>query len=283
MLSQPYLEIRNARGLTVGRPAVEFVRRSAAALAGSLLLLATGVLCWRSMAGALNSPLEPVPLLVVGVATIAGAATVRACWGRGSARLNRLLAAGLSATVLVVGVVLSLPGSSTVGLVAFWCLLIAGECWAWLPLKGLPSIWRASSAAKLPRPTTGRKIRVDSAEVPLPHVADVLAEIPNRDVTQQLVRSRAIDGSEELAGWVRVGLTPGQRLASVHLAFCPPFPRTPELSVEQLEGPAGKLKTVQLLPYGTRFDLKLAHTGEEPETVLLRFSARLKSDAETEQ
>jgi hypothetical protein len=68
----------------------------------------------------------------------------------------------------------------------------------------------------------------------------------------------------------------------VHLAFCPPFSRTPELAVEQLDGPAGKLKTVQLLPYGTRFDLKLAHTLEEPATVLLRFSARLKNEAEAE-
>jgi hypothetical protein len=281
MLSEPYMEIRNLRGLTVGRPAVELVRWAAGALAGSLLLLAAGVLCWRSMAGALNSPLEPVPLMIVGVATAAGAATVRACWGRGFARFNsnRLLVAGISAIVLAVGVVLSLPGSSTVGLTAFWCLLIAGECWAWLPLKGRLSIWRSSSETM---PTAGRTIRVDSAETPFPHVVDALAEPPNRDVTQQLVRSRATDGSEELAGWIRVGLTPGQRFASVHLAFCPPFPRTPELSVEQLEGPEGKLKTVQLLPYGTRFDLKLAHTLEEPATVLLRFSARLKGEAEVE-
>lgn len=292
MLSESYMEIHDARSLTVGRPAVELLRRSAGALVGAMLLLAACVLCWRSMAGALGSPLDPLPLLAVGLATAAAAATVRACWGRTVAWCDWLLAAGLSATVLVVGVTLSLPGSSTLALVAFWGLLIAGECWAWLSPKGLfpaglsprgrLSIWRASSATKPPSQSANRTIRVDSAEVPFPHVADALTESSNRDVTQQLLRSRAIDGSEELAGWIRVGLKSGQRLASVHLAFCPPFPRTPELQVEQLEGPAGKLKTVQLLPYGTRFDLKLARAQEEPETVLLRFSARLASEVEAE-
>ena len=58
------------------------------------------------------------------------------------------------------------------------------------------------------------------------------------------------------------------------MAFCPPFAATPELEVEQLDGPEARIKTAQLLPYGARLDLKLAAAAEEPTSVLLQFSAR---------
>ena len=67
---------------------------------------------------------------------------------------------------------------------------------------------------------------------------------------------------------------PGQRTASLHVAFCPPFARTPEVSAQQLDGPAVRIKTGQLLPYGVRLDLKLSAAAEMPSGVLLRFSAR---------
>ncbi len=66
----------------------------------------------------------------------------------------------------------------------------------------------------------------------------------------------------------------GQRTGSLHVAFCPPFTATPELVVEQLEGPEARMKTAQLMPYGARLDLKLAAAAEEPTSVLLQFSAR---------
>ena len=68
-------------------------------------------------------------------------------------------------------------------------------------------------------------------------------------------------------------LTAGQRSASVHVAFCPPFARTPNATVEQIEGSRARVKTVQLLPYGARFDLKLAVPSQLAETLLLEFSA----------
>ena len=101
-----------------------------------------------------------------------------------------------------------------------------------------------------------------------------MEEAPPEEVLQQLTRSGAADGSEQLAGWLRVPFAPGQRTGSVHVAFCPPFNRTPELVVEQLAGPEARIKTAQLLPYGVRLDLKLNAAGEQPASVLLQFSAR---------
>lgn len=79
---------------------------------------------------------------------------------------------------------------------------------------------------------------------------------------------------EELSGWLRLPFAAGQRTGSVHVAFCPPLCVTPKMEVEQIEGPAVRIKTAQLLPYGARFDLKLAVPTEESTAVLLQFSAR---------
>ena len=68
-------------------------------------------------------------------------------------------------------------------------------------------------------------------------------------------------------------LAAGQRTHNVHLAFCPPFARTPELAVEQVDGPRCRIKTVQLLPYGARLEVKLAAAAESATGVLLKFCA----------
>ena len=99
-------------------------------------------------------------------------------------------------------------------------------------------------------------------------------EVPPEGVVQQLTRSRAADGTEEISGWLRTSFAAGQRTASVHVAFCPPLAAVPELAVEQIDGPEARIKTAQVLPYGARVDLKLAAASEEPASVLLQFSAR---------
>ena len=103
-------------------------------------------------------------------------------------------------------------------------------------------------------------------ELPLATAAD--------ELLQQLTRSQAPDGSEQLWGWLRTSFAAGQRTASIHVAFCPPFVKTPQLTVEQLDGPPTRIKEAQLLPHGTRLDLKLAAAAEKTDSVLLQFSAR---------
>jgi hypothetical protein len=71
-----------------------------------------------------------------------------------------------------------------------------------------------------------------------------------------------------------VPLSAGQRSSSVHVAFCPPFARTPKVALQQLDGPPARIRTVQLLPYGVRFDLKLAAVSEAAQSLLLEFSAQ---------
>ena len=85
-------------------------------------------------------------------------------------------------------------------------------------------------------------------------------------------------GPRNSAGWLRLSFAAGQRTGSVHVAFCPPLRVTPEMEVEQIEGPEARIKTAQVLPYGARFDLKLAAAAEQPTTVLLQFTARTRRE-----
>jgi hypothetical protein len=75
-----------------------------------------------------------------------------------------------------------------------------------------------------------------------------------------------------------VPLAAGERSASVHLAFCPPFARAPRVELVQSDGPAARIKTVQVLPYGARFDLGFSAPAAEGDAVLLQFSAGTQRD-----
>ena len=246
-----------------------------------VLLLGAGLLCWRRAIGALSSPLGVASLLAVALTVVAMAVIARTLARfRPTKSLPGLLetwpAVLLSTSVLAIGAALSLHGTPPTGLAVLWGILIAEEAWAWCPrgLLRLPAMprWR--------RPRF-RFVRVDAPQAVAPHPTArlddrpiaVAGTSPDETVTQQLTRSQAADGTESLSGWLRIPVALGQRTANVHVAFCPPFPHTPLARVEQLDGPEARIKTVQLLPYGVRFDLKLREPSESAVAVLLQFSA----------
>jgi len=219
--------------------------------------------------------LAAVALAVVTMAAIARSLGRFRSAGTRSGLFETCQAALLSASVLATGAALSLRGTPPAGLVVLWGLLIAEEASAWWPrrLPGLAAMprWR--------RPRS-RPVRVDAPQAAAPHSTAhsndrpmVAGTPPDETVTQQLTRSQAANGTESLSGWLRIPLASGQRTANVHVAFCPPFPHTPRARVKQLDGPEARVKTVQLLPYGVRFDLKLREPSESVAAVLLQFSA----------
>jgi hypothetical protein len=249
--------------------------RWTAALPAGILLVTAAVLCWRRVAGALSTPLEPAPLLLIAALVAAAAVAARSARTHGTEGQRagwpgRLAALALSAAVVAIGAVLSLPGTSVGGLIGLWIILVAEECWARRQVgrrRLARNGWRWPT---IPRSAAKRAHRSDPGPIPS---APALEAPPAAEVTQQMVRALAPDGNDVLSGWVRVSMALGQRSSSVHLAFCPPFARTPRVTVRQLEGPQSRIKTVQVLPHGARFDLKLAASSEGPETVRLQFSA----------
>ncbi len=250
--------------------------RGIAVAALIMISIAAATVAWRRLAGALIEPLPTAALVTAGLLTALAAAIVRIQWFRelhGTGRwANRvvMIATSLSAAVLIAG--LCLPGSPPLGIAVAGLLLAAEECWAWayrfrsvITSRGLTApgetIRRANAFRGLLAPG------YCAADAALSDAA------PAEEVTQQLVRGRAADGSEVLSGWLRTYFTAGQRTGSVHVAICPPLDGPPEVSAEQIDGPPSRVRTAQALPYGVRLDLKLAAAAEGPTGVLLRFSA----------
>jgi hypothetical protein len=93
-------------------------------------------------------------------------------------------------------------------------------------------------------------------------------------MVQQTTRVRAADGSERISGVAGEAFLSGQRHAAMHIAFCPPFEKTPELEFEQIDGPTARIKVGQLQPYGARLDLRLARAGKDSQRVVVQFEAR---------
>ena len=257
------------------RPARELARWAAAGLL-ALVLTAAAILWWRRLAGAFSDPLEPAALLVVSTSIAAVVALTRTAGrygtgGRGAGRRSRLAGGTLSAATVAIAAALSYPGTPARGLVILWAVLAAGEIWAWRPAGW----WRIARATRVrattPEPPPGGAAESGASRPAIP--APRFGEPPGDEVTQQMTRSRTAGGSEVLAGWIRLPMAAGQRSANVHLSFCPAFARIPRVSVEQRGGPRARIKAVQVLPHGARFDLKLAALSETAQTVLLEFSA----------
>ena len=280
MASEPSANLEGLPFAPGAYPRSVDLARWTAGLLVVVLVLCAALLCWRRGVGALSNPLDLASLVAVALPVVAMAAAARALGGfcRPAAQWGALEACRavlLSASVLATGAALSLHGTTPAGLVALWGILIAEEAWALCPgkLPVLPAMPRWRRPRFWP-------VRVDAPQTIAPHTPAhsddrpiVVDTPPDETVTQQLTRSRAADGTEHLSGWLRIPMAFGQRTANVHVAFCPPFPHTPRARVKQLEGPEARIKTVQLLPYGVRFDLKLREPSESAAALLLQFSA----------
>lgn len=242
----------------------------------STLFFAAAFLWFRRAVGAISTPLSPSALVGVGVAVTATALATRYVWKRTAATHSATLALSslLTVSALAFAAAASLPGSAPVGLVGLWLVVVGEEFWSWWPRH-------ASSTEQLevvshcpPKQVSG----TDGHERFERAVADssLGSDVTQEHVTQQVTRVLEPDGTERVVGWMRVSFEPGQRLASVHLAFCPPFARTPEASLERLDGPQVRIKRVQVFSFGARFDLKLDSPAEQRSDVLLHVAAEVQ-------
>ena len=267
-----------------GRPlSLEGMARPMLRVAGAsvviLLLLAAAFLWVRRATGAISTPLTPVSLIAVGGCVAVAAFAAHALFRRADPgpAAGIVLSVFLTVGTLAFAAATSLPGSAPFGLVGLWGLIAAEELWAWrrprftLPLRDHVPVAAAPRCPVQPIP--------DCEQFEQAIADSALGLSISRDhVTQQVTRLVEPDGTERVVGWMRVCFEPGQRLASVHLAFCPPFGRTPEAALERLEGPQVRIKRVQVFPFGARFDLKLGSPSEQHSHVLLQVAAELPAE-----
>ena len=185
----------------------------------------------------------------------------------------------------VLALCLSVPGTSLVGLVGLWGTVAIG-----LLLEGLlgrqdkighlseakPSRSRPNPFA-LPDQASGAESGLFITSPPDPqHWPDGLLE--------HLQRFRSAEGGELWLGWIRVDFAPGQRTAVTHIAFCPPFPRKPLLQLRQQAGPAVRLKSTHLYPYGLRLEVKRDPTELDKATwVVVAIKAQCPLESESDR
>jgi len=265
-------------------PAAQCGHASIIAFTG-LFFCAALVLALRRISGALVHPLTIATLILTGLLWGISSLGIRTLWRhssnrRASSRGNLIMDIVLGTSLMILAAALSLPGTSPWGLACFWLLIAAFEIWAWV--SGTGQWLRRPRHEK----TGPEQFRIDQAQsvaariepaATLPGaISDSLtAPIwPAKGVTQQLTRSTTARGGDVLCGALRLDLAAGQRTGNLHVAFCPPFAGTPEITAVQVDGPEARIKIAQLLPYGVRMDVKLLAPSDEPAGVLVQFSAR---------
>ena len=74
-------------------------------------------------------------------------------------------------------------------------------------------------------------------------------------------------------GIVRCDFAPGQRQQNVHIAFCPPMQRKPQLSMDQVDGPTARLRPSIVEAFGAGVEVKLKTASTGPSSVQIQFYA----------
>ena len=81
-------------------------------------------------------------------------------------------------------------------------------------------------------------------------------------------------------GRARAEFTPGERSQIIHLAFCPPLPGDPRITVSHAGGPSATITIAQAETFGARFDIRLAATARQSESVMIEFEVRCLAASE---
>ncbi|MEN6559057.1 MAG: hypothetical protein ABFC54_12855 [Thermoguttaceae bacterium] len=271
------------------------ISRGPAVAALTLLTAAAAMVFCRRLAGALQRPLEPGWLLTIGLLIASIAAAVRFGWfltsqrdgARAASRSDWLLMTLTSVSVAAWGLGICLPKTAFFGAFSMIVILGVEEIFSWVCFlrRHHPAAQVAKKSQTIARSPQTPFFTTADAVAPIPsdpspaydESGEAAFDNPPSGVTQQLTRRQTADGADELSGWLRASFVAGQRTASVHVAFCPPFAAMPELEAEQVDGPEARVKTAQRWPYGARLDIKLSAAAKEPTDVLLQFLAKTES------
>ena len=248
----------------------------AAAISSAMLLFAfSGLVALRRFLGGLQSAPSLPTLVAVGF-LLAALSSVVHCgaqllWGKKSAAYRA--AQGLLPLSLTVAVFsICLPGSSFFA-VLFVSLILCCQELFWLVR---PALLR-DGAEDRPAYRDSPPEKVVRTEKDFMTANEFHVDFPP-EVSRRIERTLGPAGEDICWGQIRSEFLPGQRTAAIHLEFCPPFQRSPVLHVEQVEGPDATVKTTQILPYGARLEVRLAHSGSEFFETRIEFSAIVEKD-----
>jgi hypothetical protein len=90
---------------------------------------------------------------------------------------------------------------------------------------------------------------------------------------QQLARYRHADGSESIHAKLLAEFAPGDRTATLYVAFCPPFERLPEVEIEIADDSFAEAKLAQVLHNGAQIDVRLSRAPVAKQCVTVEIVA----------
>jgi len=106
----------------------------------------------------------------------------------------------------------------------------------------------------------------------VPQQEDVVLEETEVEIpiglVQQVTRVRE-EGRESIHALVQAEIAAGDRMAVVHLAFCPPLEATPELTAHAVEAEDAEVKLTQAETFGARIEVRLGAAVKEPCGVIV--------------
>jgi len=237
------------------------------ALLGLLVGLAT-ILVLRRLSGALVQPLGGGALLLAALAVESTIALYRSFVPstkylvRSTLYFPRrpLLSPRVAFFLLLPGVAafsilasLSIRETPAWGLLLAWIFLISAESFQWL-LHFRPELVNVPWLAAL-RPLEHPVAELDQPEIP-------------RGLVQQLTRTLEGD-RESIHALVRANVAANDRLAVVHLSFCPPLSAPPRLSAHALDADDAEVRITQAETFGARLEVRLSAVKEVLRTVMV--------------
>lgn len=265
--------------------------RQAAMLIWSSLIGTAVLLCSRRWTGAINEVSSPWPCVLVSSVSV-----LLSGLGWISFQQSPVARSPRSARVAVVvawlptwlGGLALLPSDSPIA--RGWLLGIAALSGVGLLVTQctLPALARKETDAQRVRVpddhtrTTGRPdVSVQATDAPADlTVFDPVTDERSREATiQWMTRQLLPKGVDQIEGAIRVTFAAGQRAASVHVPFSPPFADVPRVECDTIGDEPVRWKLSVVYAYGMRVELK-RETNNEPGEVELSYVAVCQSVAE---
>lgn len=244
----------------------QLCRSASVLLLAGLLMGSALLLVRRSMASA--QPLEPALLPVAALALVLTAWLARRLWrlgGRPVGRVRLALLASTSTSLILFGFALGATSLPWWAALVYWAIVMLEEGWSWTR----PLVKRNSFRS--PHSVERNSFRsVSTRTQPSPHDH---AGASRQRLTQEYTRASLADGQELIRGALHLALLDGTRVATAHVAFCPPFAERPQFDVRLTAGPACRVKLGQLLPQGARIEIKLHAPAAATDRLSLEFTA----------
>ena len=216
------------------------------------------VMLVRRLGGAFDRPLGGLAIVVVALALEVAAWLIRRLvLSTQCTVLSTKSPIGfgiVSGVALLILGSLTLPGTPAVGVVFAWLVLVAGEVAQGLILFR-PELWRRWNAQAATVSVSTSNSAAEEAEIPA-------------GLVQQVTRVREAE-RESLHGLVRAEIPCGDRLAVLHLSFCPPLAESPELTAHAVDSDAAEVRVTQAETFGARIEVRLPREEAVPRSVMV--------------